>query len=244
MRRWSHLVLAAAATTCVRSAATPCGDELCPIGLTCASDHCVDTEVVLACANQAESDPCNLGEAGSGTCQGGLCIVGRCGDGVINGVEECDSGDLGGKTCLDFGAPQAGGLTCGSDCTLDPSGCTAYCGNNHVDGTEQCDGTDFDNKSCVDYGYYGGTLACTTTCTVNLAGCAGHCGDGVIQGFEQCDGANLNGETCLLLGYKGTVLPLTCGSDCAFAPASCTCGGVLCTSTQQCVVTGEIASCQ
>lgn len=244
MRR-SYLVALAAASACVRSAAVPCGDELCPVGLTCANDQCVDTTLITSCTGHAESDTCDLGAAGSGTCQNGLCIVGRCGDGVINGVEQCDGTDLGGQNCMDFGAQQPQGLKCGSDCTFDLSGCTAYCGNGDVDPGEQCDGANFDNKSCVDYGFYGGMLSCATDCQVDLGACAGRCGDVMIEGFEQCDGTNLDNETCALLGYQGSgMLPLTCGSGCTFAPSSCTCGGVLCGSNQQCVPNGAISSCQ
>jgi hypothetical protein len=244
MRRFHLVALAAVALTCVKSAAVPCGDEICPEGLTCASDHCVDPSVVVSCANHADNDPCNLGAAGSGFCQGGLCIVGRCGDGVINGIEECDGGNLGGKTCLDFGATSPNGLRCGSDCSFDMSGCSSFCGNGVADGNEQCDGTDFANKSCLDYGYYGGALACNTDCTVNFAHCSGRCGDGMIEGFEQCDGTNLNNMSCTTLGHKGSgMVPLTCGSDCAYTPASCTCGGMLCNASQTCIVTSGISSC-
>ncbi len=208
------------------------------------SDHCVDPALVTSCVGLAENDQCNPGN-GSGICQGGICVVGFCGDGMINGFEECDGTDLGSATCIQFGAPQPGGLTCGSNCKLDPSGCSAYCGNGIVDSNEQCDGSAFANKSCVDYGYYGGTLACTSTCMINLGGCSGQCGNNVIDGLEQCDGTNLNNQTCTTLGYKGSgMLPLTCGSDCAFAPSSCTCGGALCTSSQTCEVESGISSCQ
>lgn len=244
-RVWRALVVALAASACVTSAATPCGNELCPIGLTCVNDECVDTAVVTSCAGHADGDPCDLGAGGSGACAGGVCIVNHCGDGVINGNDQCDGSDLGGATCLDFGSPNPAGLACSSTCRLDPSGCSSYCGDGVVDNGEQCDGTAFGNKSCVDYGYYGGMLACTSTCTVNLSGCAGQCGDGTIDGFEQCDGTNLNGATCASLGHQGSaVTPLACGSNCAFTPTSCTCGGVLCASNQQCVDNGGIASCQ
>jgi hypothetical protein len=245
--RCPHLLVLAAcvvATSCVKREATECGDYICPVGLACASDHCVDSTLVTSCAGHAESDPCELGAGGSGLCQGGICIVGRCGDGTINGIEECDGGNLGGKSCLDFGASAPEGLSCSSTCSFDMTGCTAYCGNNHVDGTEQCDGTDLGQKSCTDYGFYGGTLSCANNCMANLGQCAGRCGNGVIEALEPCDGANLNGKTCASLGYLGTVLPLACTADCAFAASSCTCGGVLCPSNQQCVVNAGIASCQ
>jgi hypothetical protein len=243
MRR-SHLVALATVAACVKSAATPCGDDLCPVGLACMSDHCVDPALITSCAGRAENDQCNPGN-GSGFCQGGICIVGYCGDGVINGIEECDGNALGSATCLQFGAPQPGGLACGSNCKLDPSGCSEYCGNGIVDSNEQCDGSNFANKSCIDYGFYGGTLACTSTCMINLGGCAGQCGNGVIDGLnELCDGSDLNNQTCTTLGYKGSgMLPLTCGSDCTFAPSSCTCGGALCASNQTCEVDGSISNC-
>lgn len=245
MRRFLLFALLAGALTCVKSAATTCGDEICPEGLSCASGHCVDPGVVVSCANHADNDPCDVGAGGNGVCQGGLCIVGRCGDGMINGVEACDGTDLGGKTCLDFGALQPNGLTCGSDCAFDLSGCSSYCGNGMVDGNEQCDGSDFNQKSCIDYSYYGGTLICNADCTVNLTNCSGRCGDGTIEGFEECDGTNVNNNTCNSLGHKGSgMVALTCGSNCAYAPSSCTCGGALCAANETCVVTSGISGCQ
>jgi hypothetical protein len=247
MRR-SYLVALAAAFSCVRTAAVPCGDDLCPIGygVTCANDHCVDTTLVTSCNGIADNGTCNLGAGGSGTCQNGICIVGYCGDGMINGTEDCDGTDLGGQTCVTLGGSQGGGvLACGSDCKFNLAGCSSYCGNMIVDPGEQCDGTNLDSKSCTDYGFYGGTLTCSTTCQVDLGMCSGRCGDGMIEGFERCDGTNLNGQTCATLGYQGSgMLPLTCGSDCTFSASSCTCGGVLCGSNEQCVPNGPISSCE
>jgi hypothetical protein len=246
--RWSLLIVALttclAVPACVKSAATQCGDDLCPAGLACANDHCVDNALVSSCAGRAEGAACSVGAGGSGVCQDHLCIVGRCGDGMINGVEDCDGANLGGKSCLDFGASAPMGLTCGSDCTLDPAGCTEFCGNGIADGSEQCDGADLAQKSCVDYGFYAGTLSCTSTCMANLGQCSGRCGDGTIEELEVCDGANLNNKTCATLGYMGTVLPLTCTAECAYDPSSCTCGGVLCATGKTCVVTGTISACE
>lgn len=228
LRLWVFVV---ALLGCVRSGATQCGEVLCPVGFACAQDRCVDEQVVSACSGHTDGDACSLGEGGDGMCQMGLCIVGRCGDGVINGVEACDGIDLGGKTCADFGG--SGTLACASDCTFDKSGCSAFCGNGHADPGEDCDGMDFKQKSCIDFGFYGGAVACTNECKVNLGGCMGRCGDGVLQGLEVCDGTNLNGQTCATLGYKGTVVPLTCSATCAYAATSCTCGGVLCQKNNQ-----------
>jgi len=51
-----------------------------------------------------------------------------CGDGVVDGMEECDGANLGGESCADFGL--AGGqLSCDGQCRFDKSGCGG-CGDN------------------------------------------------------------------------------------------------------------------
>lgn len=53
-----------------------------------------------------------------------------CGDGKIDALEECDTGNLNGATCAQFGY-SGGALKCTSGCKLDKSSCTgaAACGN-------------------------------------------------------------------------------------------------------------------
>ncbi len=46
----------------------------------------------------------------------------ECGNGVIEGLEDCDGARLGGTTCEDLGEPP-GTLGCTEQCTFDPSGC-------------------------------------------------------------------------------------------------------------------------
>ncbi|MBU1179535.1 S8 family serine peptidase [Patescibacteria group bacterium] len=47
-----------------------------------------------------------------------------CGDGIINGTEQCDSTELGGATCESvMGATYAGSLACASDCNYNTSDC-------------------------------------------------------------------------------------------------------------------------
>jgi len=242
-------LLALAVTTgpsCVKSKAHECGDILCPIGRACARDNvCVDVSVVSACNSAAEGDPCEVAEIGTGTCQGGLCLVGECGDGMVNAIDACDGKDLGGKTCLDFGSTDPEGLKCNDDCSFNTTGCTAICGDGVKNTNEECDGKDFDKKGCTDFGYYAGSIVCTDDCKVNVGGCSGRCGDGVVNGFEPCDGADFAGKTCQSLGYLGQVTPLTCTTACALAAESCTCGGVLCQkNTQTCQIVGGIAECQ
>lgn len=47
-----------------------------------------------------------------------------CGDGAINGIEECESGSPIDTTCIELGRGTAGELSCGADCTIDTSACT------------------------------------------------------------------------------------------------------------------------
>jgi len=46
-----------------------------------------------------------------------------CNDGVKAATEQCDGGDLGGKTCASIGLGAGGTLACAADCTLDTAGC-------------------------------------------------------------------------------------------------------------------------
>ena len=230
---------------CASSEATSCGDLTCPAGRACARGTCVDQSVVTACAHLHEADSCMLPEIGTGTCQTGLCLIGTCGDGVINAIDACDGTDLGGKTCLDFGSSDATGLACTSDCSLDTSKCTAFCGDGVKGSAEDCDGKDFGSKTCISQGFYGGKLACTDLCTINVGECSGTCGDGVRNGLEQCDGTDLGGSTCELRGLHGAVSPLLCSATCGFDPSSCTCGGALCARmTQKCVLVDDIPTCE
>ncbi len=99
--------------------------------------------------------------------------VTSCGNGVIEGTEECDGGDLGGATCSTFGHSQ-GTLSCNTDCTYDSSDCHT-CGNGAREGGEMCDGTDLAGLSCADFGCTGGgNLGCNPTCDdFDLSGCSG-----------------------------------------------------------------------
>lgn len=59
------------------------------------------------------------GAGGAGTGAGG----GTCGNGLKDGNEACDEGDLGGATCSSAGEFVAGTLACTSACKLDSSAC-------------------------------------------------------------------------------------------------------------------------
>ncbi len=52
------------------------------------------------------------------------CPLPTCGDGVVEGDEDCDFGDLDGETCATQGL-FGDGLACGTGCVFDTSGCSA-----------------------------------------------------------------------------------------------------------------------
>lgn len=231
---------------CVTSDATTCGDIVCPIGRACARPgHCVDNAVVQNCNGLAEGATCSVPEVGQGTCRDGLCLIGQCGDGVINAIDACDGADLGGMTCTDFNSTDPAGLACTAECELDTSGCTAICGDGHRDPDEDCDGDDLGGAGCVDFNYYQGTLVCNVDCTFNAGDCSGSCLDGVKNGLEPCDGTDFGGATCASLGYLGQTAPLSCTTQCSIFPGSCACGLTTCApTTQQCVVNRGVPTCQ
>ena len=57
-----------------------------------------------------------------------------CGNGVIDGDEECDQANVDGATCLSEGF-EAGTLACGADCAFDTSGCFSERFVDNGDGT-------------------------------------------------------------------------------------------------------------
>jgi hypothetical protein len=82
-----------------------------------------------------------------------------CGNGLVEGTEECDAGP-------------AGSASCTTDCKK-----IAVCGNNVVEAPEECDSAAaFANNTC---GKAGAANACKTIPVV--------CGDGLVQPGEECD---------------------------------------------------------
>ncbi|MFH2005055.1 MAG: DUF4215 domain-containing protein [bacterium] len=160
-----------------------------------------------------------------------------CGDGEIEGVEECDDGDANSDT-----EPDA----CRTDCLL------ARCGDGVPDSGEACDDgegnsdvvPDACRPGCVppscgdgvvdvatgetcDDGEALPTPTCGSTCMVI------YCGNGVLEGSEVCDDANfvagdgcspdcLSDETCGN-GYADSVVgeQCDCGADVGSMPAGC-----------------------
>ena len=127
--------------------------------------------LVLVCAGATGA--CGDDDGGGDDDDGGGAAA-RCGDGRVNGDEQCDRLDLGGSECSSAGEFTGGELACADDCTFDTSGCTAAddCGNGVIDGDEQCDGTELGGMTCsaID-GFDSGELACADDCTFDTSAC-------------------------------------------------------------------------
>ncbi|HVU04530.1 MAG TPA: hypothetical protein VHE30_22385 [Polyangiaceae bacterium] len=117
------------------------------------------------------------------------CKAVVCGDGIIDGNEQCDGTNLGSiRTCQQYaegGVFTGGTLECAKNCTFDTSACTSLCGNGVIDPGEDCDGTRFSaqyaGKTCSDFTvpyrtwpfglstpYSPGPITCDKFCKVNL----------------------------------------------------------------------------
>ena len=139
----------------------------------------------------------------------------QCGNGVLEGDEQCDGEDLGGHTCVNLGYEGGGLLACGDDCRFDTRQCQGKgaCGNGVLDPGEECDGQSLGGQTCSDVaGLSQGTLACTPDCHFDTSKCF-ECGNGTKEAAEACDGTDFGGETCLTATGKPDG-DLTCGADC------------------------------
>ena len=132
-----------------------------------------------------------------------------CGNGVREGAESCDGGDLGDHTCGDFEPGRRGaarpapsersvlsdGLACTPTCEFDLSGCDDLCGNGRAEEGEDCDGEDLGDHSCADDGRTG-TMTCTSDCNLDDSACTYVCGNGVADPGEECDGEDVRDNDC------------------------------------------------
>lgn len=156
---------------CLTPAATPCADgSLCSSDQACApGGGCATPDQLAACAGAADEVPCEV-DGLDGVCRAEVCELFACGDGAVNGAEDCEGADLGGATCADLGYYQ-GTLACGSNCRFDETGCAERCGDGEVNGAELCDGGPPSEDACVDFGYQLGPVACSAACGADLTAC-------------------------------------------------------------------------
>ncbi|MBV9949858.1 MAG: DUF4215 domain-containing protein, partial [Myxococcales bacterium] len=145
-----------------------------------------------------------------GACDGDVCEqapVPVCGDGIVNGTEQCDDGNAkSGDGCSDACRLEPG-FACNK---ASPTVChPTVCGDGKKEGFEQCD-----DGNIAPYD------GCSPFCTIEpkcngMGGCTGVCGDGLVIPPEECDDGNTNSgdgcsATCKLEtggGYNCTNVP-------------------------------------
>ncbi|MCA9517429.1 MAG: hypothetical protein KC635_20955 [Myxococcales bacterium] len=179
------------------------------------------------------------------------CVASDCGDGKVEGLEECDGSNVGGKTCADYGGV-AGAVVCTADCKIDATACVEPGCNNGVleAGSEECDGEDLGGASCTSRGFVAGELGCTANCDFDEAACvAAGCQNGVKESTEDCeftDGvADLGGATCESLGFlqgEVTCSPESCKYDTSACVAAGCGNGVVESPAEECEV-GQTKLC-
>jgi hypothetical protein len=134
------------------------------------------------------------GDGGSGDDgEGDGATPSDCGNGILEGTEECDQNDFGFRDCLTYGF-MAGTLVCNADCTVNTDNCLSetVCGDEVIGGLEDCEGDDVQGETCDSLGLGTGELVCNASdCTFDAADCS-------------CKG---QGEAC----YRD---PITAESDC------------------------------
>ena len=114
----------------------------------------------------------------------------ECGDGQIQGEEECEGNDFGGKTCANYkGKDATGHLFCNS-CVIDASNCVAAptCGDHVKNGEEECDDQDLGGALCPEGTT--GTPVCKSDCTLDTSETVcvpNSCNNGVLDEGEECD---------------------------------------------------------
>jgi cysteine-rich repeat protein len=184
-------------------------------------DGTQDDAAAFTDADNIDAEPSELGPVDAIVTDGGP----NCGNGVVEGSELCDDGDLlAGDGCA------ACAIESGWSCAgVQPSACAETCGDQMIVGDEGCDdGALADGDGCssacaVERGY---------ACTGLPSTCATVCGDGILLGAEICDdNDNNDGDGC----------DAACAPEAGFncngaSPTTCTpvCGDSFVRGNEQC----------
>ena len=161
----------------------------------------------------------------------------NCGDGVVDGNEDCDGADLAGVSCQDFGFSNEGGLACTARCTFDAGNCAPVCDGQDVEPGEACDGDDLNGVTCMDFGFVNPNGATCIQCSViDAEGCQAQCGNGNMEPGEQCDGPVGGLFSCTDFGFTNPTNGAPLCTNCAPDPSNCVavCGNMDVEPTEGC----------
>ena len=205
MRVSSVSLIGIAISLVVGWSVSACGNDR---GVVCGDGHCL---AGYTCVQVGGTARCQ--QAGSSV----------CGNGIIEGTEECDEGDVvGGDGCdedclLEYcgnGRDDAG-ETCDDGNQVSGDGCSAackqeVCGDGVADVGEECD--------CGDSGIVSMDSQCrdqpnSATAGVCRVDCQRHCGDGQVLEHEACDTAVPSVAACVDLGFDLGHLRCAAGCD-------------------------------
>ncbi|MBI3027319.1 hypothetical protein HYY70_04335, partial [Candidatus Woesearchaeota archaeon] len=210
---------------CVKSPS--CGNQRLDTGETCDGTNFGDIKD-LSCSAYSNSFSEGTLKCSS-SCQidtSGCKEKPKCGNFAIESGEQCESQQLGDKTCQSFGFVR-GNLSCDSACQFNTASCIMPppCGNSKLDQGEVCDdsGPVYGAiKSCFFFNnFIGGNLSCNN-CEIDKTNCIVQpfCGDKIIQKGENCDG-KLFGvlDSCVDMGFASG--SLGCAPSCLLDTSKC-----------------------
>jgi hypothetical protein len=169
-------------------------------------------------ASTTSNDDASTDDGATSTVDDDTSVPPGCGDGIVDGDEECDGRNLGGADCASVGFFD-GVLACSSGCTFDTSDCH-HCGDGRIQADEECDPAARIDGTCQDLGWFAGTITCDEDCRLDHSACT-NCGNGIVDPGELCDGEDQSDlPTCVDAGYTGDA-SLGCTDDCQLSTEGC-----------------------